>query len=733
MRQCLNISKQNFYGIEPMDINLLENYCLKWGIKGRKWYDEEWNFFDETEEEKEKILHIQELLVPSLLAFKKDLSGKKTVKQITQKLYDFLIENQISQKLAIKIQDLNEIGQLEKAKEYEASWKIVVNLFDELVSVLGEKEVTFEKYTEILKMGLMDTSLGKIPAAQDVVIVGDVDRSRSHKVKAVFIIGLNDGSFPSVNRNEGFFNDHDREILKEHGAEIAKGTLENLYDENFNIYKAFSTAEEKIYLSYASSNIEGKALRPSMLIGRIKKIFPNLQEESDVVQRNSEVVTEETTFEELLTKLRTWLDEKNLLEEKDAPLWVELYYYYAQNERWKTRLENSLQALTYTNHPEKLEKENIQKLYGDTLKTSISKLERYRACPFSYYLTYGLNLSEESEFKIEAIDTGNFMHEIIDEFFETIENRGISVKVVTDEEIEEITCEIVNQKLGLKKNYIFTSIPKYRVLARRLIRVIKTSMKYIVYSLKYSEFEVVGHELEFKQGKEYPPIRFTLEDGRNVELTGKIDRIDIAKNADGNYIRIIDYKSSIKDINLNEVVAGLQLQLLTYLDAICENDKFLPAGVLYFGLIDPVIKADPKMTDEKIEEEIRKNFKMKGLILADLDIVKMMDTKLESGYSHMIPASIDKDGNISARSSVVSRKQFEQLQQYIKKTLKQISKEILSGNIDVKPYYKAGGKTPCAYCKYQSICNFNHGISKDEYYYIGNDKKEDVLEKIKEK
>ena len=177
----------------------------------------------------------------------------------------------------------------------------------------------------------------------------------------------------------------------------------------------------------------------------------------------------------------------------------------------------------------------------------------------------------------------------------------------------------------------------------------------------------------------------------------------------------------------------MQLQLLTYLDAVCENDKFLPAGVLYFGLIDPVIRSDPHMTDEKIEEEIRKSFKMKGLVLADVNIIKMMDTNLQSGYSPIIPANIDKDGNIGGKSSTVSRKQFEMLQQYMKKMLKQISKEILSGNIDVKPYYKEGGRTPCSYCQYKSICNFNHGISKDEYYYIGNDKKEDVLEKIKEK
>ena len=388
-------------------------------------------------------------------------------------------------------------------------------------------------------------------------------------------------------------------------------------------------------------------------------------------------------------------------------------------------------ALSYTNEPEKMSEKSIDRLYGDTLKTSISKLEQYKSCPFSYYLKYGLQLSEKNELKIEAVDTGTFMHDVIDEFFDIIEQKGINVKQITDEEIKQIVDEIVEQKLQLKQNYIFTSIPKYRVLAVRLKKVILKSMRYIVDSLKYSKFEVLAHELEFKNGKEYEPIVFELDNNKKIEITGKIDRIDIAKTSDGNYIRIIDYKSSIKDINLNEVVAGLQLQLLTYLDAVCDINDFLPAGVLYFNLIDQSVKANSRISDEQIEAEIKKQFKMKGLILADVEVAKMMDTNLESGSSNIIPAYVDKEGNLSSKSNAVTRKQFESLQKYTKKIIKQISREILSGNIDIKPYYKVkGGKTPCDYCSYKTICNFNSGICKNSYYYIGNINKEAILEEI---
>lgn len=718
--------KTGFLNIDDSDINLLENYCIKWGINRSKWYKGEWIFYDETDELKEKLLHIREIVINPLLELKKKLIGQSNVKNITEKIFEFLIENKIDKKLEIKMQELIDLGEIDKAKEYETSWKVISDVLDELVLILGDKNVSFDNYASILKVGLGNSSLGKIPASQDQVIVGDVDRSRSHKVKAVFIIGVNDGVFPSIHKTEGFFNDVDREKLKNIGAELAKGTIEKLYDDNFNIYKAFSTAEEKIFLSYSSANIEGKSLRASMIINRIKKIFSNLEETSDVIESKKEIVTKATSYEDLLDEISEFRDEGKCNENL-----LELYNYYKHSEEWKNKLENSMTALSYTNEPEKMSEKSIDRLYGDTLKTSISKLEQYKSCPFSYYLKYGLQLSEKNELKIEAVDTGTFMHDVIDEFFDIIEQKGINVKQITDEEIKQIVDEIVEQKLQLKQNYIFTSIPKYRVLAVRLKKVILKSMRYIVDSLKYSKFEVLAHELEFKNGKEYEPIVFELDNNKKIEITGKIDRIDIAKTSDGNYIRIIDYKSSIKDINLNEVVAGLQLQLLTYLDAVCDINDFLPAGVLYFNLIDQSVKANSRISDEQIEAEIKKQFKMKGLILADVEVAKMMDTNLESGSSDIIPAYVDKEGNLSSKSNAVTRKQFESLQKYTKKIIKQISKEILSGNIDIKPYYKVkGGKTPCDYCSYKTICNFNSGICKNSYYYIGNINKEAILEEI---
>ncbi len=304
---------------------------------------------------------------------------------------------------------------------------------------------------------------------------------------------------------------------------------------------------------------------------------------------------------------------------------------------------------------------------------------------------------------------------------------------MTKEEIEEIIKNIIREKLTQNRNYILGATKKYQILTKRLEKLILQAMQYIIASMVQSDFEIMGNEVEFNHKKDYPPMEITLEDGKRIEITGKIDRIDLAKGKEGDYIRIIDYKSSLKNIDLNEVVAGLQIQLLTYLDAITsKQENLIPAGVLYFNLIDPILKADRNKTDEEIEQEIKKQFKMQGLILADVNVVRMMDKTLQKGASNLIPAYLDQNQNISeARSSVVTKEQFKTLQKHIDKVIKEIAKEIYSGQIEIKPYYnQKKKKTPCDYCEYKSICNFDPNCNS--YYYIPNKPKEQILEEIEE-
>ena len=392
-----NYIKTGFLQMEQEDIYELENFCMKWGIKQTKWYKGEWNFKEDSkndEDRLEKMKNLRKLIVDPLLNFKIEVDRSRDVTTITKCLYDFLIKNKIDEKLENKIKVKIEEGNNEAAAEYKTSYKILMDVLDEIVLVFGNDKITFDKYMQILKIGLGNSGLGKIPASCDQVIVGDVDRSRSHKVKAIFIIGLNDGMFPSINRNEGYFNDKDREYLKTNGIELAKGTLDRLYEDNFNIYKAFTTSEEKLFLSYSSSDSEGKSLRPSIIIAKIKKIFSNIKEESDILEKNFYIVNEKVTFDELLVNLRNLKDGIEIEE-----YWYDIFSYFYQNEKWKYKLENSLKGIYFTNKTSNISEEAINKLYGNVLRTSISRLEQYRACPFSYYLKYRIKIIRKKHIK----------------------------------------------------------------------------------------------------------------------------------------------------------------------------------------------------------------------------------------------------------------------------------------------------------------------------------------------
>ena len=516
--------------------------------------------------------------------------------------------------------------------------------------------------------------------------------------------------------------------LKDEGLEIAKGTIENLYEENFNIYKAFSTAEEKLFLSYASTDSDGKSLRPSIMIMKIKKIFPKLEEQSDVINKKYEIINYKVTYEELLENIYKLHNDENI-----EPIWYMVYKYYKEQNEWKSKLDNDLQGLIYTNNPKDISKDVVEKLYGNTLNTSVSRLEKYSNCPFSYYLQYGLNLKEKEELKIQSFNTGSFMHETIDTFFQYVKQEDIKLPHLLEDEdlIEKLVSKIIEEELELNRNIIFTATAKYRILVRRLKKIVTKALKYIIEGLVHSEFDISGTEVEFGKKGEYKPIILTLEDGKRVEIIGKIDRIDTAQDESGKYLRIIDYKSSAKNIDLNQVYAGMQIQLLTYLDAVCKQEDLMPAGILYFSLLEQMVKSDKKITEEEIEDEIRKNFKMKGLILADVKIIKLHDKTLQTGTSKIVPAALTTSGEVNKRfTSGVGKEEFKILQEYIYKTIKDISKEIFKGKIDIKPYNKKG-KTPCEYCSYKAICGFNAKNCDNNYNYIPSKSADDVILNMK--
>lgn len=702
-----NYIKCGFLDISKQDVYKLENIAIKYNIKGIKWQNK-------LPKEEENLNKLRETIVNPLMEFKNNLRGIKTAEEITKQIYLFLEKNKITAKLEKKIKILETEKEEEIVNEYKKSYEIIIDLLDEIIMIFQNDKITLEQYIELFKTGIKFSKLGKIPEKIDQVILGDISRTKNHIAQAVFLIGINDGMFSNFNRHEGFLNDKDRENLKNINFEIAKGTLENIYEDQFNIYKALTIAENKIYFSYLSTDSEGASLRPAPLIFKIKKIFPNIKEDSDVINRKSYITNQKATFDEMLLNIKKYDEE----EEIDS-IWFEVLKWYLNDDKWKEKTKDSLKGLDYNNIPNKISNENIKKLYGDKLQTSISKLEQYRKCPFSFYLKYGLGIKEKEIYEIKSIDTGTFMHEIIEEFFKTINEKGYNIKEIEEKEIKEILDLIIEEKLNLDKNYMFTISPKFKTLTNKLKKLIFQALKHIIDQIKTSDFSIKENEFEFE------------EELDGIKIKGKIDRIDIAKTKIGKVIRIIDYKSSKKDIDLNEVIEGLQIQLLIYSDIISKKENAINGGAFYFNLINPIIQTDKIISKEEIAEKIKKEFRLNGIILANIDIIHMMDNDLEnSKSSNIIPVKLNKGGKIiQAFSKTFTNEEYILIQKKIKENIKKISKEMLDGNIDIKPIYY-NKNTACKYCEYKSICRFN--LNDNDYSYIEKQKKEEIFKKLKE-
>jgi len=255
-------------------------------------------------------------------------------------------------------------------------------------------------------------------------------------------------------------------------------------------------------------------------------------------------------------------------------------------------------------------------------------------------------------------------------------------------------------------------------LNEKLKSLVAKNLYYISTHFKNGDFTPLGYELKFSGNGDFPPVNINC-DGKNVTLTGKVDRADTYKTPDGSYIRIIDYKSGAKDLKLNDIYYGLNIQLITYLDALC-GDSFQPGGALYFSAHDPYIRKNVRIEAGELLRELQKKYKMSGIVLDNSAVLYAMDKSCD-GQSDIIPASVKKDGN--SAGSTVTAQEFSLLRRHIKKVLKQLSREILSGKISAKPV-QTKRENACAYCSYNAVCSFERGMECIRYFDM---KREDMF------
>ncbi|MDF2986290.1 MAG: helicase-exonuclease AddAB, AddB subunit [Eubacterium sp.] len=733
--------KSGLTGFDKTRIDKIENYVLACGIRGSRWtQNTDWTMIPElitedrldtnTEELLCEINETRKMICEPLLRFREKTKGRRKASDFCTCLYDFLVESGVEERIEQYIQFFNNTGKLRLASEYEQVWNILMEVFDQVVEVSGDDTAGVERFTNVLKIGLAEYKISSIPVSLDQVLVGSVEHSKSHDIQALYILGTNDGIFPSAGMSEGILSDADRLALNKNGIELASDTKSQVFDEQYLIYRALTTPKKYLRISWPIADHEGKTMRPSIIISRIKKLFPQVSQKSNVLkpQKDEEFIKLISSPLPVFNEMVLALKQKNSGIEI-SPVWQWVYQWYSAQPEWTLKCELMGNAFKYKNIALPVSKEKIRQLYGSNAYSSVSRLEKFTSCPFAYYVQYGLGAKERRIYQLSPPDVGTFMHSVIERFSKMVEEQEISWRAFDRIWCAEQISMIVDELLESMKNTIIGGSKRFRALTARLKRVVTRAVWLIAEHIRRSSFDPIGYEVDFGEGGKFPPIVIELDSGEKITLVGRIDRVDALSTNDGTYLRIVDYKSGQKDFRLSDVYYGLQMQLITYMDALWENSRrkadesVYPGGMLYFKVDDPIVRGSGTSSEEEIEAAIMKKLKMKGLLLADVQLIRHMDNTID-GSSLIIPARINK-GDTLGRSSVATLEQFTVLRNYVKKLLKDLSSEIMKGNVPIKPYKKKK-LTSCQYCSYSSICQFDLTQKENSYNLLHDRENEDV-------
>jgi ATP-dependent helicase/nuclease subunit B len=737
------------------EMDRLENYVLSYGIQGAKWtMDQRWKYrryrsleemdipqTDEEREFEEKINELRQLIVKPLKQLQDSLKKAKSGRAMCEALYSYLVMLDIPKKMERWRDEAEEQGDLDAAREHDQSWKAVIELFDQFVEMMGDEKVSVSLFTNVMETGLDTMQFALVPPAIDQVLVASFERSRFSDIKATFVLGVNEGVIPAKLQEDGILSDQEREYLLQSGFKVAPSSKQQLFDEPFYIYSAFVSPSERLYISYPLANEEGKTLLPSVMVNRLKDMFP-LIEERLLMQEPAELAPNEQlqyvsnplmTLTYLAGQLQSW--------KKHYPvddIWWDAYNFYAGDEEWNAYSHRVLSSLFYRNEAKKLTKETSTALYGRHIQASVSRMEKFQACPFSHFVSHGLRLKERKVFRLEAPDIGELFHAALKMMTEELQANERDWRHLTKSECKQMSHHVVDELAPKLQNEILLSSNRHHYLKHKLQQIIERASLVLSDHARASGFAPIGLELAFGPDQPLPAMQFTLPNGSTMELIGRIDRVDKAESSKGVLLRIVDYKSSDKALNLVEVYYGLALQMLAYLDVVItyaekllgNGQNALPAGVLYFHVHNPMINSSKALTLDEIEEEIFKRFKMKGLLLGDEEAVRLMDQTIETGHSRIVSAGLKKGGGFYSNSSIADEQQFEDLRKHIRSQLTDIGTKITDGIIDISPY-KLKDKTPCEFCAFRSVCQFDQSMEEHDYRHLKPEKPEVILEKLR--
>lgn len=705
--------KTGLAGLSAEECDLLENYVIRWDIYGNLWMrEEEWtgNPRGYTESWREsdvadlvEINRLRGLVRLPLSRLAQGLKVAKSAAGSVRALYDYLSEIGLQENLRKEAERLFDCGEEQRAEETTQIWDILCDVMDQFVGICGDKPLKTEEFARLFRLILTQYSIGTIPVTLDAVKCNILSRNDRHTVKALFVIGANDGVIPSADPVGGALKEEDRVALEEKGISLAPHGMAELQLEMQNLYAALAQPCERLYISYPTFDAKGAERLPSFLLGWMQERCPQLEIRDEDPDKMYRLCARRPALHYAATHAKG-----------------DVWQYFADRAEYAAELKKMERAAEYRRGS--LSPEAVSALYSRELELSATALERANACHFAYFMHYGLRAEKRETATFDQMQRGTYWHYVLENILNAANAQGGIAKLsdaALTAEVKRVTEAYIAQRLPdlAEKSARFRRLFAAAVsAAERMVRMVRDEMA-------VSDFKPIAFELAFGDGEKIPSVRIE-EAGHSLSLRGKIDRVDGWESDGKLYLRVNDYKTSHK-LDLAKLRSGLDMQMFLYLYALKAGGEafygkeIVPSGVLYTVLTQKYLSAPRNISKEQLEEELLKNRRHTGIVLDDEKVLEAMEHSTD-GKRCYLPVYKKQGSNIP--EGLATLEQMGRLGDFAERQMSRFLREMTAGNIKADPYKKSPESTQtnaCTYCEYKQACHFEDGVCDEHYHYIG--------------
>ncbi|MBR5765682.1 MAG: PD-(D/E)XK nuclease family protein, partial [Lachnospiraceae bacterium] len=571
--------RSGLFDADDAGLDRLENYVLKYGIKGRKRWNEPFIIKpkDMTDEELTGLNELRHRASGSINAFYEGLSGfdkengEAGVKEISTALYNFIKVNGLGKKMdSLSALQAGE-GDPVKAKEYGRIYEEVCILLEKMAALLPGEVISLKDYYKLLDAGFAEIRTGVIPEGDDHVQVGDLLRTRLGNIKALFFMGVNDGVIPMKQTGGGIISDIDREFLTDNddGIEMAPTARMQAYTQRLYLYMLVTRPHERLYISYSKLSSDGDSINPSYFVRTMTGMFPGLYPELPADSVENRVYNIKSGYDMLASSLQDHIHSGGNRQQG----FDELFKICTDDEELRCKTGMLLDAAFASgnfNKKDAISSAVAHALYGNEIVCSVTRLEKYAQCAYAHFLQYGLSLKERELFSFEAKDLGLVFHDTLQTYASILKERGLDWTGIEEEESDKLIEESIKRCIAREDYSAIYGSFRTGYAVNRMRRITKRTVDTLTRQLKKGSFIPREFEFSFSSCSDYESLNLSLSDDEKVRLIGRIDRLDSYEDEKAVYVKVIDYKSGNKSFDLAAVYLGLDLQLVVYLNAATE-------------------------------------------------------------------------------------------------------------------------------------------------------------------